>query len=180
MVLRVGAEPTNEFPLNLIVPEPNCAVHLGEYRDESDAHQWASGGTEIISAKAIGHRIKPGEGPFDYPFQCTTIPDEMAANKIFNLERATRAANPKANEWSIYMTPSAALVQISGIQAAAENSGPISKSTLGNCLARISKVAGLRYEVFNNRIFIDIKIDEQNAQQSVPGYPPQGVGSPEP
>ena len=180
MSLRVSAEPIDEFPLNLIVPEPNCAVRLGRYTEEGYAHKLATGGVQLLWAKAVAHRDKPGEGSFDYPLLYTTIPDEIAANKIFNLERATRAANPKENEWSIYMTPSAALVPISGRQAAAENSDPISKSTLGNCLARISKLAGLRYEVFNDRIFIDLKTDEQNAQQSVPGYPPQGVGSPEP
>ena len=177
MALRCGAESTYAFPLDLIVPDPNSAVRLGNYREEkSDAHRLLHFGAEVIPTN--DYKYVRGSHPYlIVSNQYATIPDEMAAKKIFNLERATRAANPKESEWSIYMTPSAALVPISGSQAVADNNGPISKSTLGDCLARISELAGLRYEVDNNRIFIDLKSDEQNAQQSVPEYPPQGVGS---
>ena len=160
MALRVGAEPTNEFPLDLIVPDPNSAVRLGNYREEkSYAHRLLHFGTEVIPTN--DYKYIPGSHPYYIVSnQYATIPDEMAVDKIFNLERATRAANPKENEWSIYMTPSVALVPISGRQAAADNNGPISKSTLGDCLARISKLAGLRYEVFNDRVLIDLKTDD--------------------
>ena len=180
MALRCGAESTYAFPLDLIVPDPNSAVRLGNYREEkSDAHRLLHFGAEVIPTN--DYKYVRGSHPYlIVSNQYATIPDEMAAKKIFNLERATRAANPKESEWSIYMTPSAALVPISGSQAVADNNGPISKSTLGDCLARISELAGLRYEVDNNRIFIDLKADEQNAQQSVPAYVAQGAPSAEP
>ena len=112
-----------------------------------------------------------------------TTPDETVAEKIMHLERAAREANPNAKEWSIYLTPAAALVTIKGWPAymgGPEDATPIPEATLGECLMRIFNSAGLRYEIFNARVLIDVKPDKQNAQQSVPGYPPQGVGSPEP
>ena len=110
-----------------------------------------------------------------------TTPDETVAEKIMNLERATRNANPTAKEWAIYLTPSAALVPIKGWVANLDRPDtPIPEATLGECLIRIFNISGLRYEVMNARILIDIKTNEQNAQQSGAGYPPQGVGSPDP
>ena len=112
-----------------------------------------------------------------------TTPDETVAEKIMHLERATREANPTAKEWSIYLTPAAALVPIKGWPAymgGPEDATPIPEATLGECLLRLFNTAGLRYEIFNARVLVDVKKNEENAQQAGPAYPPQGVGSADP
>ena len=90
-----------------------------------------------------------------------TTPDETVAEKILNLERATRNANPTAKEWAIYLSPAAAIVSIEGWTANLDRPDtPIPEATLSECLMRILNIAGLRYVVFDARILIDVKTDE--------------------
>jgi len=86
------------------------------------------------------------------------MPDETVMDKIRNLERVTKDANPAAKEWSIYLTPTAALIPIKGWQAVTNSPDtPLPEATLERCLEWISKTAGLRYEVFDSKILIDAK-----------------------
>jgi len=91
-----------------------------------------------------------------------TIPDETVLDKVRNLEHVTRTANPNVSRWAIYLTPTAATIQVKGWKADLNRPDtPIRELTLGECLRWLCRyVPDLRFEVLNDRILIDIKDKE--------------------
>ena len=84
-------------------------------------------------------------------------PDETVLDKVKNLEQATRQANPEAKEWSIYLTPAAASISIKGWQADMNRPDtPRPEGTLAECLQSLANRAGLRYDVLNGKVLIDV------------------------
>jgi len=93
------------------------------------------------------------------PFK--TYPDETVVEKVKNLERVAREANPDAKPWSIYLTPRAATIVIKGWKEDLNRPDtPLPQATLGACLDRLARrVPELRQEILDGRILIDVKED---------------------
>ena len=88
-----------------------------------------------------------------------TYPDELVVDKVENLERVAREANPDAKSWSIYLTPQAATILIKGWKGNLNTPDtPLPEATLGKCLDWLCRhVPELQYEVIDTKILIDVK-----------------------
>ena len=91
-----------------------------------------------------------------------TMPDETVLEKVTSLENVTRAANPDAPQWSIYLTPQAATIRIKGWQADWNRPDtPLHEASLGKCLDWLCRrVPSLHYEVIDERILVGVKKKE--------------------
>jgi hypothetical protein len=96
-----------------------------------------------------------------------TYPDELVVDKVRSLERVARDANPKAEPWSIYLTPNASTIPIKGWEADLNRPDtPLPEATLGQCIEWLCRrVPTLQYEVVEGRILIDVKKQKSEAQQ---------------
>lgn len=140
LLLCVGAAPSEQHPLDLMVPAPSDAIRLAWYAN---------------------------------------TPDETVVQKVQHLERVTKEANPTAEAWAIYLTPDAALVPIKGWQADMNRPDtPLPRATLRDCLTWLSTVAGLRFEVVDYKVLIDLKEEKQTAQPAGGAYVAPAAGAP--
>lgn len=88
-----------------------------------------------------------------------TYPDELVVDKVKNLERVAREANPDAKTWSIYLTPQAATILVKGWKGNLNTPDtPMPEATLGKCLDWLCRhVPDLQYGVVDTKILIDVK-----------------------
>jgi hypothetical protein len=99
------------------------------------------------------------------------MPDETVLEKVANLEKVTRAANPNASQWRIYLTPDAAAINVKGWEA--DNNRPdtpVPELSLGDCIRWLCRhVPDLQFEVLNDRILIEKKESKTEHNQQPEG-----------
>ena len=88
-----------------------------------------------------------------------TYPDESVVDKVKNLERVARAANPKAKPRTVYLTPEAATIPIRGWKEDLNrHDTPLPEASLGQCLDWLCRrVPTLEYTVVGDKILIYVK-----------------------
>jgi hypothetical protein len=90
-------------------------------------------------------------------------PDETVLEKVRQLETVTRAANTNAADWTIFLSPAAAILPVKGWKADMNRPDtPLPEATLGECLQWLCRhVPELRFEVLDGRVLIQTKKQKQ-------------------